>query len=67
MTVRENLEMGAYCRSFTKAELDERIESNFDLFPRLKERQNQLAGTMSGGEQQMLGHQPRPDERPLSW
>lgn len=53
MTVRENLEMGAYSlkdNSNMKAE----IERCYDLFPRLKERQGQLAGTMSGGEQQML-------------
>ncbi len=54
MTVRENLEMGAYCRKFSKAELKEHIDNNFGLFPRLRERQGQLAGTMSGGEQQML-------------
>ncbi len=52
MTVRENLELGAYLRR------DDRIESDlsrvYDLFPRLKERERQKAGTMSGGEQQML-------------
>ena len=52
MSVRENLELGAYLRR------DERIESDlervFELFPRLKEREKQKAGTMSGGEQQML-------------
>ncbi len=51
MTVMENLEMGAYIhKKATKEELDE----IFDRFPRLKERQNQIAGTLSGGEQQML-------------
>jgi branched-chain amino acid transport system ATP-binding protein len=53
MTVRENLDLGAYLRKDTngvKADLD-RV---FDLFPRLKEREKQKAGTMSGGEQQML-------------
>ena len=51
MTVLENLEMGAYIhKSPTKAELDD----IFDRFPRLLERKNQIAGTLSGGEQQML-------------
>ena len=51
MTVLENLEMGAYIhRNPTKAELDD----IFDRFPRLLERKNQIAGTLSGGEQQML-------------
>ena len=51
MTVKENLEMGAY----TKGEdMDKDIESVYSHFPRLKERQNQIAGTLSGGEQQML-------------
>jgi branched-chain amino acid transport system ATP-binding protein len=52
MTVRENLDLGAYLRQ------DERIDSDFgrvyDLFPRLQERKKQKAGTLSGGEQQML-------------
>ncbi len=52
MTVRENLELGAYMRS--GEETAEDIERVFDLFPRLKEREKQKAGTMSGGEQQML-------------
>ncbi len=51
MTVRENLDMGAYRRRDNSAEDLERI---FTLFPRLQERENQKAGTMSGGEQQML-------------
>jgi branched-chain amino acid transport system ATP-binding protein len=51
MTVRENLELGAYLRGDT---LDEDIQRVYDLFPRLHERQTQKAGTMSGGEQQML-------------
>lgn len=54
MTVRENLEMGAFSRKFSKAVLEERIQEAYDLFPRLYERKSQLAGTMSGGEQQML-------------
>jgi branched-chain amino acid transport system ATP-binding protein len=53
MTITENLLMGAYVRT-DKAEIQRDIERMFELFPRLKERRDQLAGTMSGGEQQML-------------
>jgi branched-chain amino acid transport system ATP-binding protein len=53
MTILENLLMGAYVRR-DKAEIERDIERMFALFPRLKERRDQLAGTMSGGEQQML-------------
>ncbi len=53
LTVRENLEMGAFVRT-DKEGINEDIEKGFALFPRLKERQNQVAGTLSGGEQQML-------------
>lgn len=53
LSVTENLEMGAYSRSSAR-EQAESIERVFKLFPRLKERRNQLAGTLSGGEQQML-------------
>lgn len=53
LTVRDNLEMGAYKRRDTKA-IQEDIEMVFNLFPRLRERRNQLGGTLSGGEQQML-------------
>jgi branched-chain amino acid transport system ATP-binding protein len=53
MTVLENLEMGAYHRN-DKAEIRQDMDRVFDLFPRLKERVKQEAGTMSGGEQQML-------------
>jgi branched-chain amino acid transport system ATP-binding protein len=53
MTVRENLEMGAYLRS-DKAGIEKDLERVFDKLPRLKERLNQNAGTLSGGEQQML-------------
>lgn len=53
MTVLENLEMGAYWRS-DKAEIAKDLIMCFDLFPILKERIKQMAGTMSGGEQQML-------------
>ena len=51
MTVRENLEMGAYHRT---DDIREDMDRVFDLFPRLRERMKQEAGTMSGGEQQML-------------
>jgi branched-chain amino acid transport system ATP-binding protein len=52
MTVRENLELGAYLRRSTA--LSDELDRIYDLFPRLKERDKQKAGTMSGGEQQML-------------
>ena len=52
MTVRENLELGAYLRRDANVERD--MRRVFDLFPRLEERERQKAGTMSGGEQQML-------------
>ncbi|MCW3017588.1 MAG: transporter related [Solirubrobacterales bacterium] len=52
MTVRENLDMGAYLRN--DAEISSDMDNVFELFPRLKEREKQKAGTMSGGEQQML-------------
>ena len=54
MSVLENLEMGAFCKKYSKAELDRHVEEVYELFPRLKERARQLAGTLSGGEQQML-------------
>lgn len=52
MTIIENLQMGAFVRN--DAEIDADIDKVFGIFPRLKERAQQLAGTMSGGEQQML-------------
>jgi branched-chain amino acid transport system ATP-binding protein len=52
MTITENLQMGAFVRN--DREVDDDIEKVFAIFPRLKERRHQLAGTMSGGEQQML-------------
>jgi branched-chain amino acid transport system ATP-binding protein len=52
MTVRENLDMGAYLRR--DKNVGEDLERVFELFPRLQERERQKAGTMSGGEQQML-------------
>jgi branched-chain amino acid transport system ATP-binding protein len=54
LTVYENLEMGAFSRADGKAAIEADIERMFGIFPRLKERAFQLAGTMSGGEQQML-------------
>ncbi|WP_179946711.1 ATP-binding cassette domain-containing protein [Desulforamulus ferrireducens] len=53
MTVLENLEMGAYVRN-DKANIKQDIKKVFERFPRLEERKGQLAGTLSGGEQQML-------------
>jgi branched-chain amino acid transport system ATP-binding protein len=53
MSVIENLEMGAFQRSATKAELLQDMDHVFQLFPRLAERRTQKAGTLSGGEQQM--------------
>lgn len=54
MSVRENLELGAFTREKRRAEVKADMEHAFTLFPRLKERENQSAGTLSGGEQQML-------------
>ena len=53
MTITENLQMGAYLRKDNES-VERDIDKMFDIFPRLKERATQLAGTMSGGEQQML-------------
>jgi len=53
LTVEENLQMGAYYRN-DKAAIQSEIERVYELFPRLKERYKQLAGTLSGGEQQMV-------------
>lgn len=53
MSVRENLEMGAFTRT-DSAEVAQSLEDIFKRFPRLKERENQVSGTLSGGEQQML-------------
>jgi branched-chain amino acid transport system ATP-binding protein len=53
MTVRENLELGAFLRR-DSASIEKDLSRVYDLFPRLKERETQKAGTMSGGEQQML-------------
>ncbi|MDB5044374.1 MAG: amino acid transporter ATPase [Deinococcus sp.] len=53
LSVRENLEVGAYTVT-DRALIEKRIQEGFEFFPRLKEREHQLGGTMSGGEQQML-------------
>ena len=53
LTVLQNLRMGAYTRK-DKTEIEETLQSIYKRFPRLEERQNQMAGTLSGGEQQML-------------
>ncbi len=53
MTVRDNLLLGGFARS-ARAHQDERLERVFAIFPRLRERERQLAGTLSGGEQQMV-------------
>jgi branched-chain amino acid transport system ATP-binding protein len=53
LTVYQNLSMGAFTRK-DKAEIEETLERVYERFPRLKERRNQTAGTLSGGEQQML-------------
>lgn len=54
MSVLENLEMGAFSRKYTAAEFNKQLDEVYELFPRLKERAKQKAGTLSGGEQQML-------------
>jgi branched-chain amino acid transport system ATP-binding protein len=53
-SVRDNLLLGAYSRKSDTTRTEEKIERSFGLFPRLRERQEQFAGTLSGGEQQML-------------
>ncbi len=54
MSVLENLEMGAYSMKISKSGLEKKLAVVFERFPRLKERYKQMAGTLSGGEQQML-------------
>lgn len=54
LSVMENIQMGAFLRKDDKKKIDEEIEVFFEIFPRLRERVGQLAGTLSGGEQQML-------------
>src|SRR5262249_33105930 len=53
-SVRDNLLLGAYAKRADTARTEQKIEQYFAMFPRLKERQDQFAGTLSGGEQQML-------------
>ena len=67
MTVQEDLELGWFSRrraGESRAALANTMEEVFALFPRLKERLPQLAGTMSGGERQMLAVEPRADGKP---
>lgn len=54
LSVQVNLEMGAYSKPYNRKQLAEKLEEQYALFPRLKERKDQLAGSLSGGEQQML-------------
>lgn len=54
LSVQVNLEMGAYSQNFSRKQMNEHLEAQYALFPRLKERRNQMAGSLSGGEQQML-------------
>ncbi len=54
MTVRENLEMGSYCIKRNAKEMNDKLGQMYYLFPKLKERAKQKAGTLSGGEQQMV-------------
>ncbi|MDR6997834.1 ABC transporter ATP-binding protein [Neobacillus niacini] len=54
LSVANNLIMGAYARKVSKKELHQEIDKIYELFPRLAERRQQMAGTLSGGEQQML-------------
>ncbi|HWH32204.1 MAG TPA: ABC transporter ATP-binding protein [Egibacteraceae bacterium] len=54
LTVRQNLELGGYVIGKDRAELQRRLEEAFDAYPILRERESQLAGTLSGGQQQML-------------
>ena len=54
LSVRENLEIGAYSRKINSAQIEKEIEVIYNMFPRLRERHRQMGGTLSGGEQQML-------------
>ena len=54
LTVQENIEVGAHTRKESRAQIREEIQESYKRFPRLNERQKQLGGTLSGGEQQML-------------
>lgn len=54
MTILDNLKMGAYSKRYSVAQMRSKLDEMFAIYPRLQERQNQLAGSLSGGEQQML-------------
>ena len=54
LSVKDNLEMGAFCRRYTAKRANELYEECYEMFPKLKERRKQTAGSLSGGEQQML-------------
>jgi len=54
LTVLDNLRMGAYTKRYKKEEMENALENVFEIFPRLKERQRQQCGSLSGGEQQMV-------------
>lgn len=54
MTILDNLKMGAYSKTYSAAQMRAKLDEMFAVYPRLKERQSQLAGSLSGGEQQML-------------
>ena len=54
LTVQENLEMGAFSRNYTRSQLGEQYEEAYEMFPILKEKRRQYAGSLSGGQQQML-------------
>ena len=54
LSVQVNLKMGAYSRNYSSKQLHEKYDEMYTIFPRLKERRNQMAGSLSGGEQQML-------------
>lgn len=54
MTILDNLKMGAYSKHYTSGQMKSKLDEMFEIYPRLKERQGQIAGSLSGGEQQML-------------
>ena len=54
LSVHDNLQIGAYSKRYSKQEFQERLEEQYELFPKLRERMNQSGGSLSGGEQQML-------------
>ena len=53
-TIKDNLELGAYARRLNKSDMQAALEEQYELFPRLRERKDQISATLSGGEQQML-------------